>query len=49
VGLGAISFMAAGFITRIVAGRIVRKQGTVIEVFESRRFGKHLDPKQTAE
>jgi len=31
------------------AGRIVRKPGTVIEAFESRRFGKHLDPKQTAE
>ena len=31
------------------AGRIVRKPGAHIEVFESRRFGRHLDPKQCAE
>jgi len=30
-------------------GRIVRKPGIHIEAFESRRFGKHLDPKQTAQ
>jgi thiamine biosynthesis lipoprotein len=29
------------------AGRIVRKPGAHIEAFESRRFGKHLDPNQT--
>jgi thiamine biosynthesis lipoprotein len=28
------------------AGRIVRKPGARIEAFESRRFGKHLDPNQ---
>jgi len=31
------------------AVRIVRQPGTNIEAFESRRFTRHLDPKQTAE
>ncbi len=31
------------------AGRILRKPGEHIEAFESQRFGRHLDPKQTAE
>jgi thiamine biosynthesis lipoprotein len=31
------------------AGRIVRKPGTDIEAFESRRFSHHLDPNQSAE
>jgi hypothetical protein len=35
--------------TSQAAGRIARKPGAHIEVFESRRFGKHLDPRQGAE
>jgi thiamine biosynthesis lipoprotein len=35
--------------TSHAAGRIVRKPGAAIEVFESRRFREHLDPRQTAE